>query len=100
MKPAASPALQAAQGPRIPAAGGGLRQALRHITYGLEHVLAMLLRTTGYVSHEAALARRGTSPPRPTGAGMMFLTRLPVPAGTDHHPTYLMRSTVVRAWPR
>jgi hypothetical protein len=27
---------------------------------------------------------------------MMFLTRLPVPAGTDHHPTYLMRSTMVR----
>jgi hypothetical protein len=26
----------------------------------------------------------------------MFLTRLPVPAGTDHHPTYLMRSTTVR----
>ncbi|GBF88539.1 adenosylcobinamide-GDP ribazoletransferase [Raphidocelis subcapitata] len=26
--------------------------------------------------------------------GLMFLTRLPVPAGTDHHPTYLMRSTM------
>lgn len=25
-------------------------------------------------------------------SGVMFLTRLPVPAGTDHHPTYLMRS--------
>ena len=29
-------------------------------------------------------------------AGLMFLTRLPVPAGTDHHPTYLMRSSMVR----
>jgi hypothetical protein len=27
--------------------------------------------------------------------GLMFLTRLPVPPGTDHHPTYLMRSTMV-----
>jgi hypothetical protein len=26
----------------------------------------------------------------------MFLTRLPVPASTDHHPNYLMRSTMVR----
>lgn len=35
-------------------------------------------------------------PPLPTSAGLMFLTRLPVPAGTDHHPAYLMRSTAVR----
>lgn len=24
--------------------------------------------------------------------GLMFLTRLPVPASIDHHPAYLMRS--------
>lgn len=33
-----------------------------------------------------------TARPSPSNAGVMFLTRLPVPAGTDHHPTYLMRS--------
>jgi len=63
------------------------------------------------LSHEEVAARgRGTPEEEGTDSydgtwgaelrvfftGLMFLTRLPVPAGTDHHPTYLMRSTTVR----